>query len=365
MKRCWLQEGNNMKKTFILTASTVALLLFAAPVHAESKSAMEDTKAPAKAAATLNTEDKAAADKADAKKDAADAKAATDADAAPANITPADAKGAEAAKADAAPAVDAANAPSETAATEPAAKVEETKPAESHSGGHEKIHLTQVPWSFQGPTGTFDRAAAQRGFQVYKQVCSACHSMNRLSYRNLKALGYNDAEVKAIAADATIQDGPNDEGEMFDRPGRPSDHFKAPFANEKAARYANGGALPPDFSLIVRARADGSNYVFNLLTGYAEAPADFKVNPGMHYNKVFPGHQIAMPAPLTAGAVTYDDGTDASVEQMAKDVTTFLSWASDPTMEIRKQTGLKVILFLVIFSVLMYLTKRKVWKDMH
>jgi len=344
-----------MKKTFILTVSTVALLLFAAPVHAESKAAMEDTKAPAKAAATLNAEDKAAAAKTDAKADAAeavkadapvDAKAATDAEAKPAEA--------------AADAVATESVP----AAEPA-KVEEAKPAESHNGGHEKIHLTQVPWSFQGATGTFDRAAAQRGFQVYKQVCSACHSMSRLSYRNLKALGYNDAEVKAIAADATIQDGPNDEGEMFDRPGRPSDHFKAPFANDQAARYANGGALPPDFSLIVRARADGSNYVFNLLTGYTEAPADFKVSPGMHYNKVFPGHQIAMPAPLTAGAVTYDDGTDASVEQMAKDVTTFLSWASDPTMEIRKQTGLKVILFLVIFSVLMYLTKRKVWKDMH
>lgn len=365
-----------MKKTFILTVSAVALLLFAAPVHAESKAAAKDTKATEKAAAV-----KADA-KADAKVDAvdavkADAKVEGDSKVAPATeTTGADAANAEVAPApaaDAAPvateAADAAvaveAAPAQATPAEPA-KAEEAKPAEAaHNSGHEVIHLTQVPWSFQGPTGTFDRAAAQRGFQVYKQVCSACHSLNRLSYRNLKALGYNDAEVKAVAADATIQDGPNDEGEMFDRPGRPSDRFKAPFANEQAARYANGGALPPDFSLIVRARADGPNYVFNLLTGYEAAPADFKLNPGMHYNKAFPGHQIAMPAPLTAGAVTYEDGTDASVEQMAKDVTTFLSWASDPTMEIRKQTGLKVILFLVIFSVLMYLTKRKVWKDMH
>jgi ubiquinol-cytochrome c reductase cytochrome c1 subunit len=230
---------------------------------------------------------------------------------------------------------------------------------------NEGVEITKHEWSFQGPTGTFDRAAMQRGFQVYKQVCSACHSLNRVAYRNFAALGYNEAEIKAIAADATITDGPNDEGEMFERPGRPSDHFKNPFANEQAARYANNGALPPDFSLIVRARAGGPDYVYSILTGYAEAPADMKMNPGMNYNKYFPGHQIAMPAPLSAGAVTYEDGTDASVEQMAKDVTTFLTWASDPTMEIRKQTGLKVILFLLIFSALMYMTKRKIWKDMH
>jgi ubiquinol-cytochrome c reductase cytochrome c1 subunit len=227
------------------------------------------------------------------------------------------------------------------------------------------IELPEQQWSFQGGTGTFDRAALQRGLQVYKQVCAACHSLNRVAYRNLSALGYNEAEIKAIAADAMIKDGPNDEGEMFERPGRPSDHFKAPFANDNAARYANGGALPPDLSLIVRARAGGADYIHALLTGYGTPPADIKMNAGMNYNKYFPGHQIAMAAPLVAGSVTYDDGTDASVEQMSKDVATFLAWASDPTMELRKQTGLKVMLFLFVFAGLMYATKRKIWKDVH
>lgn len=227
------------------------------------------------------------------------------------------------------------------------------------------IEMPKQQWSFDGATGTFDRASMQRGFQVYKQVCAACHSLNLLSYRNLSALGYNEAEIKAIAAEATIMDGPNDEGEMFERPGRPSDRFKAPFANEKAARYANNGALPPDFSLISRSRAGGADYIYALLTGYGEAPAEIKISEGMHYNKYFAGNQIAMAAPLSAGAVTYEDGTDASVEQMAKDVATFLTWASEPAMEIRKQTGLKVMIFLVVFSLLMYATKRRVWKDAH
>ncbi|MBU6235992.1 MAG: cytochrome c1 [Alphaproteobacteria bacterium] len=229
----------------------------------------------------------------------------------------------------------------------------------------EGVELPKQEWSFNGPTGTFDRASMQRGFQVYKQVCSACHSLNRIAYRNLAALGYNEAEIKAVAAEASIMDGPNDEGEMYERPGRPSDYFKAPFANEQAARYANNGALPPDLSLIVRARANGSDYIYALLTGYGEAPADIKINEGMHYNKYFAGHQIAMPAPLAAGAVTYEDGTDASVEQMAKDVTTFLTWASEPAMEVRKKTGLKAMIFLFVFAGLMYATKRRVWKDVH
>lgn len=236
---------------------------------------------------------------------------------------------------------------------------------EHASAGHEVIEYPAVDWSFNGPAGTFDRMALQRGFQVYKQVCAACHGLNRVAYRNLAALGYSEGEIKAFAAEATVMDGPNDEGEMFERPGRPADHFKAPFANENAARYANNGALPPDLSLIVRARSDGANYVHALLTGFTEAPAGFTVNPGMHYNKYFTGHQIAMAAPLVEGVVTYDDGTTASIDQMAKDVSTFLAWASDPTMEIRKQTGLKVLIFLSVFSVLMYLTKRKIWKDMH
>lgn len=225
--------------------------------------------------------------------------------------------------------------------------------------------LDKQHWSFEGATATFDRAAMQRGFQVYKQVCSACHSMNLLSYRNLSALGYNEDEIKTIAAEYTVMDGPNDEGEMFERPARPSDRFKAPFANDQAARYANNGALPADLSLIVRARAGGPDYIYGLLTGYTQAPADMVMGEGMHYNKAFVGHQIAMAAPLVEGGVTYEDGTDASVEQMAKDVATFLTWASEPVMEIRKQTGLKVMIFLFIFAGLMYFTKRRVWKDVH
>lgn len=233
------------------------------------------------------------------------------------------------------------------------------------SAAESSVALPKQNWSFSGPLSTFDRPALQRGLQVYKQVCAACHSLNRLAYRNLSALGYNEAEIKAIAAEYSVMDGPNDEGEMFERPARPSDIFKAPFANDEAARYANNGALPPDLSLIVRARSGGPDYIYALLTGYTEAPADFTVSEGMHYNKYFAGHQIAMAAPLVAGGVTYEDGTDASVEQMAKDVSTFLTWASEPVMEKRKQVGLKAMIFLLVFSLLMYATKRKVWKDVH
>ena len=268
----------------------------------------------------------------------------------------------------------------ETAPSAPASEIvgtEQAAPETEHSavdssneehaaaGAHEVIEYPAVDWSFNGPAGTFDRAALQRGFQVYKQVCAACHSLNRVAYRNLAALGYDEGEIKAFAAEATVTDGPDDEGNMYERPGRPADHFKSPFANEQAARYANNGALPPDLSLITRARMDGPNYVHAILTGYGDAPAGFTVNPGMNYNKYFAGHQIAMPQPLVDGAVTYDDGTTASVDQMSKDVATFLTWAGEPVMEIRKQTGIKVLIFLAVFSGLMYLTKRKVWKNLH
>lgn len=285
-----------------------------------------------------------------------DVKAATDADAKPDADNAQDAAEGKASN-DAAAVKQAEAVTGATAVAAPAAAEE--------GSSHHAPAVPQEKWSFNGPFGTFDRGALQRGFQVYKQVCSACHSMNRLAYRNLSALGYNEAEIKAIAADVTVQDGPNDEGEMYDRPGRPSDHFKSPFANDQAARAANGGALPPDLSLIVRARADGANYVHALMNGYTDVPAGFVLTQGMHYNKYFSGHQIAMPAPLNEGSVTYEDGTTASVEQMSQDVTTFLTWASEPVMEKRKQTGLKVLIFLFVFSGLMYLTKRKVWKDVH
>lgn len=226
------------------------------------------------------------------------------------------------------------------------------------------VHLPQVKWSFDGITGTYDRAAMQRGYQVYKQVCAACHSMKYVAYRNLTDIGLTELQVKALAAEITVMDGPNDEGEMFERPGLPSDHFKSPYANEKAARASNNGAYPPDQSLLVKARHDGSNYVYGILTGYGEPPADIKLNPGMHYNKYFPGHQIGMAPPLVDGAVQYADGTEATVDQMAKDVTHFLTWAAEPKMEARKQTGIKVILFLIVFAGIMYAAKRKIWRKL-
>ena len=220
-------------------------------------------------------------------------------------------------------------------------------------------------WSFSGIFGTFDRAARQRGFQVFKELCAACHSVGLLSYRNLSALGFSAAEVKAIAAEYELTDGPNDDGEMFQRPARPSDKFVPPFANEKAARAANNGAYPPDLSLITKARPRGVDYLYALLTGYAEAPEGVELPEGMYYNLYFPRHQIAMPPPLTDDAVTFADGTPATVPQMAGDVTTFLAWVAEPEMEERKRLGIKVILFLLVLTGLFYALKRKVWSDVH
>lgn len=218
-------------------------------------------------------------------------------------------------------------------------------------------------FSFNSLLGTFDRGAQQRGFQVYKEVCSACHSMRLLSYRNLLDIGLSEAEVRAIAASFTITDGPNDEGAMFERPGRLSDRFKRPFPNDQAARAGNNGALPPDLSVITKARHDGANYLRALLIGYRDAPAGFTVPDGMHYNEYFPGHLIAMPNVLNDGQVEFADGTRATVDQMARDVTTFLAWAAEPETERRRQMGVKILVFLAILGGLAYATKRKVWAD--
>nr|MBP9778256.1 cytochrome c1 [Rickettsiaceae bacterium] len=193
----------------------------------------------------------------------------------------------------------------------------------------------QLVWPFEGIFGTFDRQAAQRGAQVYFEVCSACHSNHNLYYRNLKDIGFSEAEIKQLAQKYTVKDGPNAEGEMFDRPALPSDRFVSPYPNEEAARAANNGAYPVDLSLIIKARHDGPNYVFSLLSGYQEAPADIKLMPGLYYNPYFEGGQIAMPPPLTQGQVTFSDDTPATVEQMAKDVVVFLQWAAEPEMEHR------------------------------
>ncbi|MBM3586934.1 MAG: cytochrome c1 [Alphaproteobacteria bacterium] len=225
---------------------------------------------------------------------------------------------------------------------------------------------TPIPdrkFSFDGVFGTYDRASAQRGFQVYKEVCAACHSMRLLSYRNLRDLGLTEAQVEAIAAQFEIKDGPNDEGQMFERPGRPADRFRSPFPNDAAARAANNGALPPDLSVMTKARAGGADYLYALLTGYEDPPPSVTVMDGMHFNRYYPGNQIAMGAPLNPDQVDYADGTSATVEQMAHDVSTFLQWAAEPELEQRRALGVKIIIFLTILAGLTYAVKRKIWAD--
>ena len=229
----------------------------------------------------------------------------------------------------------------------------------------EAEHPRDGHFHFEGVFGTFDRAAAQRGFQVYKEVCSNCHSMHLLSYRNLTELGLSEAEVRGIAATVEVTDGPNDEGAMFQRPARLSDRFRSPFANPAAARAANNGALPPDLSVITKARHDGANYIYSLLTGYGhEPPAGMTIGDGMNYNPYFPGGQIAMGQVLNDDQLEYADRTPASADQMARDVVTFLSWASEPELEARRRMGIRVLIFLAIAGVLAYLVKKKIWADL-
>lgn len=221
----------------------------------------------------------------------------------------------------------------------------------------------QLVWPFDGILGKFDRQAAQRGLKVYLEVCSTCHGLNNLYYRNLKEIGFSEAEIRQLAKNYTVIDGPNNEGKMFDRPALPSNRFVSPYPNKEVARATNNGAYPVDLSLIIKARHDGANYLFSLLTGYTEAPKDFELMNGLHYNPYFEGKQIAMALPLTAGQVEFIDGTPATLEQMAKDVTIFLQWAAEPEMEYRKSMGLKVMIFLVIFTIFFYITKNKIWKN--
>lgn len=227
------------------------------------------------------------------------------------------------------------------------------------------IALPPQHFSFDGPFGTFDRAAAQRGFQVYKEVCSACHSMKNAYYRNLTGIGLSADEVKAIASTITVGGGTDDSGNPVERPALPADHFRSPFANDKAARAANNGALPPDQTVIEKAREGGATYLVDLLMGYRDAPAEMKMQDGLYYNLYFTGHQIAMPQPLHDGQVTYADGTPASVEQMARDVATFLTYMSNPEMEQRKRMGVRIVLFLAGMTVVTYAVKRKIWANLH
>ena len=225
--------------------------------------------------------------------------------------------------------------------------------------------LPRQNWSFSGPFGTFNRAAEQRGLQVWQAVCSNCHSMKQAYYRNLEGIGLTADDVKAFASNITVPGGTDDNGQPIERQALPSDHFKEPFANDKAARAANNGALPPDHSLIVNAREGGATYVADLLNGYRDPPAGVKIANGMNYNIYFPGRQIAMAPPLHDGAVTYADGTKATVEQMSRDVATFLTYMSNPHMEQRKRIGVRIVLFLIGMTGVTYAVKRKVWADIH
>jgi ubiquinol-cytochrome c reductase cytochrome c1 subunit len=263
--------------------------------------------------------------------------------------------------------------------------------AAQEQAGHAVAEPTHFPilnpveedWSFAGPFGTYDRAQLQRGLKVYKEVCSACHSMNLVAFRTLEALGYSEAQVKAFAAEYTVQDGPNADGEMFERPAIPSDHFPSPFPNVAAAAAANNGAAPPDFSLIAKARGvirgfptfvfdiftqyaeGGPDYIHSLLTGYnQEPPAGMQIAEGTYYNPYFiGGKSLAMAPPLSDDQVTYDDGSPQTVDQYSRDVAAFLMWAAEPHLEDRKKTGFRVMVFLVLFAGLVYATKRKVWSN--
>ena len=228
----------------------------------------------------------------------------------------------------------------------------------------EKVEYLTTDWSFKGLFGKFDRSALQRGYHVYTEVCSSCHSMKYLSYRNLAQEGgpeFTEAEAKAIAASFEVTDGPNSDGEMFTRPGKLSDKFVMPYENVKAAQAANGGAYPPDMSVLVKARGGGVDYIYSLLQGYDDPPPGVKLDDGVYYNKYMYGNKIKMSAPLSDGLVEYGDGTEATKEQMAKDITTFLMWSAEPHLETRHKTGFRVIVYLIILSILVYFTMKKIW----
>ncbi len=228
----------------------------------------------------------------------------------------------------------------------------------------EKTEYLKTDWSFKGLFGKFDRGSLQRGYQVYTEVCASCHSMKYLSYRNLSEKGgpeFSVEEAKAIAASFEVTDGPNADGEMFQRPAKLSDKFVMPYENVKAAQAANGGAYPPDMSVLVKARGGGVDYIYSLLQGYEDAPAGVILDEGVYYNKYMYGNKIKMSAPLSDGIVEYGDGTIASVDQMSKDVTTFLMWAAEPHLETRHRMGFKAIIYLIILTILVYFSMKKIW----
>ena len=268
--------------------------------------------------------------------------------------------------------------------TSGAAFAEEAMHNEAEPAHFPMMKPVEQSWSFAGPFGTYDKAQLQRGLKIYKEVCSACHSMKRVAFRNLEDLGYHDEQVKAFAAEYEVQDGPNAEGEMFTRKGKPSDYFPSPFANTEAAAAANNGAAPPDFSLIAKSRAtergfpqflidpfimyaeNGPDYIYGLLTGYGQTPPEgMEIAEGTHFNPHFmSGKALAMAQPITADQVTYEDGSPQTVDQYARDVSAFLMWAAEPHMETRKKTGFTVMIFMLLFGALVYMAKKKVWANL-
>jgi len=250
------------------------------------------------------------------------------------------------------------------ACVRPSAAEDTGTPASNNHGPE----IARQSWSFSPPLGTYDNAQLQRGFRVYKEICANCHSMRLLSYRNLGEPGgpeFSPKAVEILASQVQVTDGPNEKGEMFQRPARPSDRFRSPFANEQLARAVNNGALPPDLSVIAKARPGGPDYLYALLTGYGPAPQGFNVAEGLHYNSAFPGHQIAMVPPLGDGLVAYTDGTKPNVDNYARDVSAFLMWAAEPKLEERHAVGARVMIFLIAFLGVMYLAKRVVWARVH
>ncbi|AAW71362.1 Cytochrome c1 [Wolbachia endosymbiont strain TRS of Brugia malayi] len=220
----------------------------------------------------------------------------------------------------------------------------------------------KMDWSFDGATGFFDRESIQRGYKVYKEVCAACHSMNRIAFRDLQDVGFSEDDVKQIAASYQVKDGPNDLGEMFDRPGIPSDYFIAPFDTKEVAAASNNGAIPPDLSLIIKARHDSANYVYSLLTGYRNDEQD---ENGLYFNPYFPTGKLAMAPPLSEGMVEYDGARQATVENMAYDVVNFLQWAAEPELERRHKLGFKIVAYFIILTVFVVLTNKRIWSKLY
>jgi ubiquinol-cytochrome c reductase cytochrome b/c1 subunit len=260
----------------------------------------------------------------------------------------------------------------------------DVRPAAAQEHEHETPPPPMLKWSFAGPFGKFDRGQLQRGFKIYREVCGNCHSLTMVAFRNLAESGgpeFSTAQAQAIAEQYKIKDGPNDQGEMFERPGRLADYFPPPFANEQQARASNGGVLPPDMSVLAKARTyergfpgfvidiftqyqeQGPDYIAALLKGYDKAPPGMQMAPGMMYNKYFPSHGIGMPPPISDGQVTYDDGTPGTLDNYSRDIAAFLMWTAEPHLEDRKRIGFQVMVYLLLLAGLLYFTKKKVWQE--